>query len=52
MNITTEIKKTAWLNTIDHIKGNHQNCLIHKLTQFKWAIGILNDQHPKNYSKF
>ena len=44
MNIGTDIKKTAWLNTIEHLKGNHNDCLIHKYTAFVWDIGIQYDE--------
>lgn len=44
MSIGCYIIESAWLNTIKHLKGNHDNCLIHRYTTFVWDIGIQYDE--------
>lgn len=35
------------MNSIEHLKGNHNDCLIHKYTAFVWDIGIRYDEAAK-----
>lgn len=35
------------MSTIEHLKGNHNDCLIHKYTAFVWDIGIQYDEAAK-----
>lgn len=38
--LDVETKKDAWLNTVSHLLGDHNNCLYHKETKFVWKIGV------------
>ena len=44
MNLDSVTKKAAWLNTVEHLRGNHRFCLIHKETKFAWIAGLFNDE--------
>ena len=44
MDISIEQKKFQWNNVVDHLLGNHENCLPHEETMYVWNEGV---EHPK-----
>lgn len=39
-----DTKKAAWLNTVSHLLGYHENCLYHKYSEFCQKIGLEHDE--------
>ena len=36
----TDIQKYAWYNTVEHLLGDHSNCIEHQPTDYAWITGI------------
>ena len=44
MDIPLEQKKMQWMNVVEHLLGNHSNCLQHDPTSYIWKEGLDNPE--------